>query len=122
MPIVQIKVPKNRASEEVLEAARLKTRENVLESLSATQAHHDYVTVSEEIGKIGDAFPLVLVDLRVGRERWRKEKFAKATAKVLSEALGCEEKHVFVVFRESATGENFWVGDGFLETFNPEEH
>jgi len=62
------------------------------------------------------------VDLRVGRERWRKEKFAKATATVLSEALGCEERHVFVVFRESSTGENFWVGDGFLETFNPEEH
>jgi phenylpyruvate tautomerase PptA (4-oxalocrotonate tautomerase family) len=92
-----------------------------LDSLSATQAHHDYITVSEEIGKIGDAFPLVLVDLRQGREQWRKEKFAKATAEVWSQALGCEPSHVFVIFRESP-GSKFWDGDGFLETFNPEDH
>ena len=121
MPIVQIKVPKGMASEETLEQVRVATRANVLEALSASQAHHDYVTVSEEIGKIGDAFPLVLVDLRPGREQWRKEKFAKLTSKVLGDALDIEERHVFVIYRESA-GNNFYVGDGFLEPFDPAEH
>lgn len=34
----------------------------------------------------------------------------------------CQENHCFVVFRESPTEHNFYVGDGFLTPFNPAAH
>ena len=71
MPIVEIQVPKGAAKEEALERIRVACREHVLGTLSADQAHHDYVTVIEVLAKYGDGVPLVKVDLRPGRDTWR---------------------------------------------------
>lgn len=43
-------------------------------------------------------------------------------AKTIADELGCKEQHCFVVFRESPTEHNFYVGDGFLTPFNPAAH
>ena len=77
MPIVEIKLPRDVAPIETLERVREATREHVLDSLSAERSHHDYIVISEGIAKVGDGVPLVLVDQRPGREKWRKEKFPK---------------------------------------------
>lgn len=122
MPVVEIKVPKDIADAETLESVRVATKEHVLESLSADQAHHDYVVVSENIGTVGDGLPLVLVDQRPGREKWRKEKFANLVQQTLEQELEIAPKNTFVVFRESPTTHNFYVGDGFLEPFDADAH
>lgn len=77
MPIVQIHLPKNAGDEATLERIRVACRQHVLDTLSADRAHHDYVTVLEVLGKMGDGCPLVKVDQRPGREKWRKEAFSK---------------------------------------------
>lgn len=122
MPIVNIRLPRNIAPEDTLERVRIATKGHVLASLSADQSHHDYVTISEDIAKIGDGVPLVEVDQRVGREKWRKEKFAKLVQKTIKDELGIEETKTFVVFRETTTDHCFYVGDGFLEPFDPAAH
>ena len=122
MPIVEIQVPKNVGDEATLERVRVACRQHVLDTLSADRAHHDYVTIVEVLGKPGDGVPVVKVDQRPGREKWRKEQFSKRIAKTLADELGLQENHCFVVFRESATEHNFYVGDGFLEPFNPAAH
>ena len=122
MPIVQIHLPKNAGDEATLERIRVACRQHVLDTLSADRAHHDYVTVGEVLGKMGDGVPLVKVDQRPGREKWRKEQFSQRIAKTIADELGCKETHCFVVFRESPTEHNFYVGDGFLTPFNPAAH
>ncbi|CAK9078400.1 Tautomerase domain-containing protein [Durusdinium trenchii] len=122
MPIVQIHLPKNCADEATLERIRVACRQHVLDTLSADRAHHDYVTVVEVLGKMGDGVPLVKVDQRPGREKWRKEQFSQRIAKTIADELKCQENHCFVVFRESPTEHNFYVGDGFLTPFNPAAH
>ncbi|CAJ1452809.1 unnamed protein product [Effrenium voratum] len=119
MPIVEIQVPKNMGDDAALERIRLACKQHVLDNLSADKAHHDYVTVLEVVGKPGDGCPVVKVDQRPGREKWRKEAFAKCCslknggiAKTLADELGFEQHHCFVVFRESPTEHNFYVGDG----------
>eukprot|EP00913_Durusdinium_trenchii_P006868 g6459.t1 len=87
MPIVQIHLPKNCADEATLERIRVACRQHVLDTLSADRAHHDYVTVVEVLGKMGDGVPLVKVDQRPGREKWRKEQFSQRIAKTIADEL-----------------------------------
>ena len=51
-------MPKGAAGSEALERIRVACREHVLGTLSADQAHHDYVTVIEVLAKYGDGVPL----------------------------------------------------------------
>lgn len=122
MPVVEIKLPKNIADDETLERIRVTTKNHVLGSLSADMAHQDYVVVSEVIGKIGCGVPLVEVDQRPGREKWRKEKFSKLVQKTLQDELGIDPQFTFVVFRESHTEHNFYCGDQFLMPFDTSAH
>lgn len=119
MPVVEIKLPKNVASDETLERIRAATKQHVLQSLSADMAHQDYVVVQEVIGKVGCGVPLIQVDQRPGREKWRKEKFSKLVQETLEQELGIDPQYTFVVFRESHTEHNFYCGDGFLQPFDP---
>jgi phenylpyruvate tautomerase PptA (4-oxalocrotonate tautomerase family) len=121
MPIVQIKLPKGFASEQQMEKVRLGAKASVLKTLSPKDSRHDYVVVSEEIGKIGDGLPLVLVDMRPGREHERKEAFAKFVSESIASELGIDAKTVYVLYRESDPS-NFFVGDGFLPGWEPGQH
>ena len=85
-------------------------------------AHQDYVVVQEVVGKIGCGVPLIQVDQRPAREKWRKEKFSKPVQLNLEQELGIDLQYTFVVFRESHTEHNFYCGDDFLQPFNPAAH
>jgi len=121
MPIVQIKLPKGCADEITLEKVRLGVKASVLETLSPKDSRHDYVVVSEAIGKIGDGLPFVLVDMRPGREQERKEAFATFVSECIGNELEIDPRNVFVLYRESDAS-NFFVGDGFLPGWEPGQH
>ena len=60
--------------------------------------------------------------VRVFKLAARAHSRASLTQPLTLKELGCEEKHCFVIFRESPTEHNFYVGDGFLNPFNPAAH
>ena len=109
MPIVRVELPEGTPTE-VKAEARNRVKQAVLDTLAPKESKYDYVAIREVFGEIGDGVPVVMVDLRPGREESRKEALAHAIAAALGDVAGIKPEDVYVLFRENPANNHYCGG------------
>jgi len=109
MPVIRIEVS-DETDRGVMRRIRQGVKQAVLDTLAPKETKYDYVAISGVVAEIGDGVPLIMVDLRPGREVARKKALVDAIAAILKAEINVEPEDVYVLFRETLAADHYTGG------------